>query len=243
MRGELTQGIVRPKNALKRTRLTARCVASSVCAGHVLVLGGVSPASRQVRPKDKRSASASSREGVWRNILDFLPDEDDPRNWLIYAVLYLLTFVGAWAFGLIALTGAVGVVIWYIAGFALMLFSPLFRHAVSFALWLFYCLSLPFVFIPVSGYLAYHTLPMVEPITELTAEEPQAPLFIHISDLHFIGEDEGKTYQGEPWSVVHIRAFVKRLMILRPVYVLGRVCKVYSTPNHRMVAAISHMAW
>jgi hypothetical protein len=25
--------------------------------------------------------------------------------------------------------------------------------------------------------------------------------------------------------------------------VLGRVCKVYSTPNHRMVAAISHMAW
>jgi integrase len=30
---------------------------------------------------------------------------------------------------------------------------------------------------------------------------------------------------------------------LRRGELLGRVCKVYSTPNHRMVAAISHMAW
>jgi hypothetical protein len=24
---------------------------------------------------------------------------------------------------------------------------------------------------------------------------------------------------------------------------LGRVCKVYSAPNHKIVAAISHIAW
>jgi hypothetical protein len=35
-----------------------------VCAGHVLVLGGESPLSRQVRPKEKGSARAPPRGDV-----------------------------------------------------------------------------------------------------------------------------------------------------------------------------------
>jgi UDP-N-acetyl-D-mannosaminuronate dehydrogenase len=44
----------------------------------------------------------------------------------------------------------------------------------------------------------------------------------------------GLGYVGLPLAQVFVRAGYK---------MLGYVCKVYITPNHKMVAAISHMAW
>jgi len=150
----------------------------------------------------------------------FRMDEGDRRLLRVYLILlpYVASFLGHYWLRLPPLRSGLGI-LGYLA--VIGLFACLgwrARVATKTVLWFAYCL-LPFVLTVASGYVTYRSLPVAF-VVPASDRQAAAPLFIHLSDLHFLAPNRLLSTEGRPIDTSQASRLVGLVTRLRPRFLI-----------------------
>jgi 3',5'-cyclic AMP phosphodiesterase CpdA len=143
-----------------------------------------------------------------------LPGTEDNRSLsLIYLFFSILFLLYAWL-GVAGMSGVLELAVYLLA---LVLISLLaLRHKV--ASW---ALIVPYALFPLAitillGLYSYSQLIEAVPHGSGAPAPNGRPLFMHLSDTHFVGREEGLTFQGAAWTTQNIEATARLVRRLQP---------------------------